>query len=94
LVNLANAHSRAGDEPKADATYAKAYQRLTPKSRYDVHAALLANWAQTLLDLDRPAEACQRLEELRTFARPNDARAQQILQLLPALKKSVKKRLN
>jgi tetratricopeptide (TPR) repeat protein len=90
LVNLANAHSRSGDEPKADATYAQAYQRLTAKSSYDVHAALLANWAQTLLDLDRPADACQRLEELRTLARPNDARAQQILQLLPALKKSLK----
>ena len=90
LVNLANAHSRAGDESTANATYAKAYQRLTPQSSYDLHSSLLANWGQTLLELGRPEEARQRLEELRTFARPNDARAQQILQLLPALKKSPK----
>ncbi len=93
LVNLANAHSRAGDESTANATYAKAYQRLTPQSSYDLHASLLSSWGMTLLELDRPEEARQRLEELRTFARSNDARIQQILQLLPALKKSLKKQL-
>ncbi|MFN0017751.1 MAG: protein kinase domain-containing protein [Pirellulaceae bacterium] len=88
LVNLANAHSRAGDEPSANTLYEQAYRRLTPNSSYDLHAALLANWGQTLLELGRPEEARQRLEELRTFARPSDARAQAILKLLPALKKS------
>jgi len=91
MLSLANAHSRAGDEPAANALYEQAYQRLTPKSSYDLHAALLANWGQTLLELGRPEEARQRLEELRTFARPSDARAQAILKLLPALKKSQSK---
>ena len=90
LVNLANAYSRAGDETQANTTYLKAYQRLTPQSSYDVHAALLANWVQTLLELDRREEAVKRLEELRDFARPNDERAQRILQFLPALKKAAK----
>lgn len=90
LVNLANAHSRSGDEPAANEIYAQAYLRLTRQSSYDLHASLLANWAQTLLELDRPEEARQRLEELRTFARLDDARAQQLLQYLPALKKSLR----
>lgn len=88
LVNQANAYSRSGDETEANSTYEQAYQRLSPQSAYDVHAALLANWAQTLLELDRREEALKRLEELRSFARSNDERAQKILQFLPALKKS------
>ena len=63
---------------------------MTPQSSYDLHAAVLANWGQTLLELNRPEEARQRLEELRTFARQNDERSQKILQLLPALKDSRK----
>ena len=51
-------------------------------------AALTLNYSAVA---DREAKQALPLEELRTFARPNDARAQAILKLLPALKKSAKK---
>lgn len=82
LVNLGNAQSRAGDNKKAIETYAKADALMPPTASYEARSLLLFNWIASLCQEGRFDEAKPLYQRLRRMARPNDARATQMLDKL------------
>lgn len=85
LVNLGNAYSRDGNNQLALENYELAGEFVTPDSNYLLRSALLINWATSLLEEGEHEQARELLRQLRSFARPDDADAQRVLEMLPAL---------
>jgi len=86
-VNLGNAYSRRGDSNLALEQYRLARELINSDSSYTVRAALLGNYATSLLEVGRSDEALPLLRELQSIARPEDSDSQRVLEFLPVLER-------
>lgn len=85
LVNLANAESRNGHQDRAVEHFEQATELARGLDAYDLKSKLLLNYATTLLEMDRPEDAREKLEELQAIVRPGDRDAEDALELLPRI---------
>lgn len=89
-LNLANAHSRGGDNAAAIRIYEEVDDVSKELDSYELRSRLLLNFAESLLEENRTAEAREKLLELKRILRPGDTDAETALKLLPKLQSDPK----